>query len=481
MKGWREKALIGSVAVIVAITFIIRGTAAFFGIPILDGDATFFSPCIHNLATGVGFTHPFVEVIPNNPGKLCIWHGWLYPYLAALLPWSHSYQTIGVSNLVLCIFSLLASAIALFLISKNNRVLATLLCLPIALLVLHQVGRPELVVTGLVASAAIVLTTLSGKNAQRGLWGALLGITATASPSAGVSYALVTAGVSAIRSRTLKDFLLETSSVAVISILTLLVVTSLFAPISLEVWLNGILTNAKTQYVIREGSSAFITYYFLNPSFPLLAIYLVLGFLVLQLNIRKVTEWRKSFLLFLFSVLTAYVSYMAIRLPEANYNFMLLIPAILFASAQLIEAEPVAAKWLRYATIGASGVAAIALIYLNLTTLISLTGVTQPEFAAGMKVLAGRPGAVRTDAAFSVPLAEVIGYKHVNTAGETLDASYIVLKQANSAASTPPHIPGFRIMVNRFIQNAPSLFGIKIANTRRDWSYAIYCRSDVCP
>ena len=184
-----------------------------------------------------------------------------------------------------------------------------------------------------------------------------------------------------------------------------------------------------------------------------------------------------------FFVLTVYIFYMAIRMPQRNYNFMLLIPAIVFAGAHLIETAPVAAKWLRYSAIGISGVAAIALIYGNVTTLISLTGVTEPEFEAGMKFLSSRPGIVLTSEAFRVPLAEVIGYKRVkfdprSAVNNGVDASYIVLKQANSGKLTPPQIPFFRIMVNRFAQNRPGLLSVKIANTRKDWGYAIYCRGD---
>lgn len=478
-KGSSEKVLIAAVAALIVATFMMHWIAAFSGIPILDGDALYFSPCIYNDAIGIGFTHPFWEVIPNNPGKLCIWHGWLYPHLAALLPWSKSYQTIGVSNLVLCVLSFLLSAVAVFLISKKNHVIAVLLCLPITLLVLHQVGRPELVVTGLIASAGIVLATSAKGITQRVALGALLGITAAASPSAGVCYALVTAELSVIRSRNFKDFLHDTLSQAMISVLMLLVATSLFAPVRLGAWLNGITSNATTHIILRESSTTLLKYYVFNPGFPLLAIYFIPVAVAIHLSVRKVMGWRKCLLLWLFVAQIAYVFYTAVRIPEANYNFMILIPAVLFADAHFVTTEP-ASKWLRYAIISVSGVAAIALMYTNLTVFSSLTGITQPEFALGMKVLSGQTGLVRTDMAFGVPLAEVIGYKHVSVAPDTRDASYIVVKQANSSALIPPQIPGYKIMINRFQQDSPRLFGIKIGNTRKDWSYAIFCRSDIC-
>jgi hypothetical protein len=491
MKDWLKKALIGSVSVIIAITFIVDGMAAFSGIPIPDGDAAAFYSCIFTFATTYKFTNPFIG--------LCIKHGWLYPYLTALFPWSKSYQTIGISNLIICMISFVISAVALSLISQKYRLLEVLLCLPIALLVRYQQGRPELVVTGLVAGAAIVLTSPIQRNEYRRVWwGALLGITAAASPSAGVSYAVLTVAVSAIRSPDSKEFLLETLSLGIISVLTLLGATLLFAPVSLEAWLIGIFTQAITDYVIPNRTlnvipngtlnvipngtlSDFLKYYVFNPGFPALVIYLLLGVAVMYKNIKINSGWRQLLLMASFFVLTVYIFYMAIRMPQRNYNFMLLIPAIVFAGAHLIETAPVAAKWLRYGTIGISGVAAIALIYGNVTMLISLTGVTEPQFEAGMKFLSSRPGIVQTSMAFGVPLAEVIGYKRVkvrSAVNNGLDASYIVLKQANSGKLTPPQIPFFRIMVNRFAQNIPGLLGVKIANTRKDWGYAIYCRGD---
>jgi hypothetical protein len=485
MKDWLKKALIGSVAVIIAITFIVDGMAAFSGIPIADGDAAGFYLCIFTYATTYKFTNPF--------SGLCIQHGWLYPYLTALFPWSKSYQTIGISNLIICMISFVISAVALILISQKYRLLGVLLCLPIALLVWYQQGRPELVVTGLVAGAAIVLTNPIQRNEYRRVcWGALLGITAAASPSAGVSYAVLTVVVSAIRSPDSKEFLLETLSLGIISVLTLLGATLLFAPVNLEAWLSSIFTQAITYYVIPTGTlnvipsgmlSNFVEYYVFNTGFPVLGIYLLLGVIIMYKNIKINSGWRQLLLMASFFVLTVYIFYMAIRMPQRNYNFMLLIPAIVFAGAHLIETAPVAAKWLRYSAIGISGVAAIALIYGNVTTLISLTGVTEPEFEAGMKFLSSRPGIVLTSTAFRVPLAEIIGYERVkfdprSAVNNGVDASYIVLKQANSGKLTPPQIPFFRIMVNRFAQNRPGLLSVKIANTRKDWGYAIYCRGD---
>jgi hypothetical protein len=484
MKGWRENALVGSVAAIVFITFTVQAIAAFFGIPILDGDADFFSPCIFDLATGRGFVHPFVFVIPNNPDRLCIWHGWLYPYLTALFSWSDSYQTINVSNMVLCIISFLISAAALFLISKKNRALAALLCLPIALLVLQQVGRPEVVVTGLVGSAAIALTKFVRRNGQITALAPLLGITAAASPSAGVSYAMLTAALSAIRSPTCKGFFYRTPSIGLISVITLMVSTLAFAPVGLTIWLNGIFTNAITQYVERKDAYSarlFMTYYGFNPKFPMLVIYLCLGFYIFYITIKNATGWRKSYLITFGFVLTIYIINMAIKLPETDYNFILLIPAIVFATAHFIETESLVARRLRYTAIGISAVAAVSLIYLNLTTLISLAGVTQPEFEAGINFLSRRLGMVETNLTFGVPLAEVVGYERVTVSADAHQASYIVSQQANSGTLMPRQIPGFRIIVNRFNEKPPGLFGIRIANTRKDWSYAIYCRNDVCP
>ena len=47
-----RSALIWLIAAFIAVTFLIRIVAALHGIPILDGDANNFSPCIHNLALG---------------------------------------------------------------------------------------------------------------------------------------------------------------------------------------------------------------------------------------------------------------------------------------------------------------------------------------------------------------------------------------------------------------------------------------------
>jgi hypothetical protein len=489
--GWREKALVGAVAAIVFTTFTVQGIAAFFGIPILDGDATYFSPCIVDLATGRGLIHPFVSIIPNNPGRLCTWHGWLYPYLTALLPWSHSYQTIIVSNIALCIIFFLISATTLFLILKKSRALAALLCVPITLLVLEQVGRPELVVTGLVASAGIALTRFIRRNGETPVLAVLLGITATASPSAGASYAMLTTALSALRSRTYKEFFYRTLSAALISVLTVLAFTLFLAPVGLSIWLIGMYNNAVTRYLyINEiyNWGEFMRYYVFNVKFPMLISYLFLGVFVLYIVIKTTTGWRKSFLITLSLGLITYIYKVAIKSPEANYNFALLIPAIVFTSAHLIETEslfPQRPKYtltqrLKYTAISMSGIAAIALMYLNLTTFISLAGVTQPEFEAGMKFLSDRPGIVETSMAFGVPLAEVIGYKRVTVNPDAHQESYIVLQQANSGSLIPRQIPGFRIMVNRFIDKPPSLLGLRVANTRKDWSYAIYCRSDVC-
>lgn len=475
-----ERVICGMAILLVCAAFVVRWHAAFVGIPILDGDATFFSPCIHNLAKGKGFTHPFVEVIANNPLKLCIWHGWLYPYLAALLPWSASYELINVSNLFLGYICFALAMSALYRVSERDWKATTALGLPLALLMLHQVGRPELIVTGLVAGVVLALSVSMRDNLRSIIWGILLGLTGTASPSAGVSYAIVTLLVSVLKSSTYKDFLRESISVGAIAFTTLLVVTASFAPVKLSVWLHGIFTNAQTQYISRSGTSDILKYYILNPSFPFLALYLVVGSLVLYDCWRRASDWKKTACLGLSAAIVVYVYYMAVRLPEANYNFALLVPAILFASAHIIARKTLYSKPMRRASLGLGAFGAVALTYVSMTTLISLEGTTEQRFTSGMKFLQSRTGRVQTAQAFAVPLAEVIGYDRVSINLSSSNVAYIVAKQANSSASMPARIPGFRVLIDRFDHKPPSFLGFKIANTRRDWSYAIYCRVGNC-
>ena len=452
--------------------------------PIPDGDAVFFLPCAVDLATGKGLTHPFYAVIPDNPARLCVWHGWFFPYLTALLPWSRSYATVGISLQLTGLACLGLAVWALLRVGRGTPQLAAVSCLPMTLLIQAQIGRPEPIVTGCAAGIALVVASGWPSLAKQIAWGALLGIIAVTSPAAGVAYAIVSVMLCVMMARSFAAAAIGAGLIATASLAVLLIATVALAPTPLTTWLWGIATNVRVQYVERTSAASLIEYYVTSAHFPGLVVYLACLAAAAVAIVSGVSGWRRWGLLVLLLALFAFVYRMALRLPETSYNFLALTPVVVAVSLVLARSRGIMGPCLTGALVLQASVAAAGLAYQDASTLAALRGLGAQAFEQRIRAaLSSRPGVVAADPPLAVVISNALGPTRVQARlGTSIGArvDYLALHQANSAFAQPPSVPGFKLLTNGF-GPAPRLLGVKIGHTPKDWSYAIYCRASACP
>jgi len=139
--------------------FLVHMAADINGASLSFDDDIWFQPIVLSFAETGRLIHPFMSPIRANDEGLLLWHGWLMPVVNGatqnLFGVDGGYASIKFSAHVLA--SLIFTGFAAFFVKVMGPVRASVI-LPILLCVfLYQVGRPEIVASGVLLAYLIII------------------------------------------------------------------------------------------------------------------------------------------------------------------------------------------------------------------------------------------------------------------------------------------------------------------------------------
>jgi hypothetical protein len=164
-----------------------------------------------------------------------------------------------------------------------------------------------------------------------------------------------------------------------------------------------------------------------------------------------------------------------IQIPELSYNVLLFAPAVFAANLYLASRHGKEGGWLRRGTALAQGLTGLG--YLRNLVLFGLfltQGVPLAEARAAVRRLPPRAPLAVTPSLWVVsedydrmtvfPLAE----------GPRPGAGAVMIQQSYTGLTSPPAIPGYHLVEDRFLPRPGTLLGLRVANTTPGYGYAVY-------
>ncbi|MDG4649149.1 hypothetical protein P6F26_11890 [Roseibacterium sp. SDUM158017] len=460
-----------------------------YGVAITSGDENWFFPISWAYSeTGMLF-HPFATPVPDNPNGELIWHGWLTPLLLGALQPLAGYAHIKLSAHVLALAMLGGYA---WFIVKRFGMSAAILCVPIlGALFVYQAGRPELLLSGLIL-AYLLLFERADRLILDGLVLALLAVT---SPVAGFMIGILMMLRRADDFPVGRDLLYHIARLCVVVPLLAGALTLFLAGLNPFEWIRGVATHGTV--VVLRSDGQFIDCFIRLTEFPMSVLTIVLA-LILALSRFQRGQALSSVLLAMFVVS---IWLFAIRDPSTVYNLLALTPLVL---VDLLERQRRFFMIARSAVIGSMAVLALtSSIALARTGAMSVLNLQNGRNAAGfLDALDGLPTNGRlVFEARSAPLVmsalgdavptypwdarrvTVRGHLAMANAAasEGLDGpTYRLIVQAHSGRLAPMLLAGECLLANAFHLTRPSIFGVAVGNTYKDFAFAIASEGDVC-
>jgi len=448
-------------------------------------------PAAINLKAGHGLTNSLWEVNPDPTGQhRFLEHPALFQMVVSACMWKSETRNAFIVTAIFNAFTLTLYAAVLSTAKFARRLIASipgfavLLSSMFALAFLiftDAVGRPETLST-LILSLALALVTWLPRKFWPACLGCTIGVAAAIHPVHGIFIACL-AGMAFLLTASLSQAIREAMLAAVIGLALFLVLLNLSPYPVLEtlqaVARHGALAN-ESDYRISELSAFYLK---LAPwsGLYLLGLSLVLvWFGVYSWRSAEVRMMRWARLLAFF--LTAFAfCFFSLRRPSASYYLMMLAPACAAGALYLFDICG-GKDSRRLATIPLWILAAFLTMFsLCLARDIALFidyGTEGVSFADAQKdfrrLLRSTDQVISVSESFWVLADEFERIRIVERGHPSGDL--MVLQQTQRGSLSPPVIPGYRLVSQRFISHPPKWFGLPIARTMPGYSFAVFAR-----
>jgi len=416
----------------------------------------------------------------------------LFPYIVAvickLLPDTYNQFNISLSIIdISSVIILLRSAyiyIRNYNINYNIYFYLFLTIWTIALFSFHGTvdGRPEILSDFFIA--CFLLNNLSSKSKYilNIINGILIGLNAINSPISTFYLIIITAGILFYNNNFKVKPILQT-------VLGFSVVFACFAslyPYHLIDLFHGLIKHSGNVVVKRanDGSDRLewlSKIYFFTPFHPFAAIsFLISIFYTLYFLIKR----KKVLSVACFVLLFMAIYYFAFKNVLMSYNMFVLSSLYVFALLMLmidilnrkLFVNFLNASFLILFTIlivNSLGLFRTALLYFSTQDKVVTIDKVEREINFLSKKLKKDKKILLTFSLWQPALNQVNSVTSY-TSTENPIIQYVIYQQSNSGLSTPPNLPGFKLIKNGFIPNHPMFWKIKIGNTYPYYQIAIY-------
>lgn len=285
-------------------------------------DQNWFLPVVTSVHEGA-LEHPFFR-LAGAENNLFNWHGWLTPYLYDFFLLNGRYELTLLSGIPWIFISLIMAGVIIW--NRTSWLFFVILMTAYAGICFYHLGRPELVAQPFILATAYVLTSNGSILLKSLSVGVLCAIIALISPILSVMACTI-----AIIYFRLSDEYIEKFWQGVVCCITSFVATILVSvaanhDISIISWIDGLLThgqNISQRANIRQISDFYLTHRYL----PLLLLPLLGVLLVLCEHCIVLRDW---ILIVLTVFLTALITMTSIKNPLAHYNFVGILPLLMF-------------------------------------------------------------------------------------------------------------------------------------------------------
>lgn len=485
--------VIGAAAVVAGILLLF----AFYAYPAPGQDSSVFLPLAINLAKGKGMVNEVHHFLYPAP---------LFPLIISWLMWAPTPQSALAVAGVFAALNIILSAFLFYRVAtlREQRLTwfrALLIVMSLAGLATYfgyGQARPELFASFLLLIACCVTFYWNDSWSANWLWGGYgvtLGVMGAAHPNGALLFALlVGAFCSALFS--MREAVVKLAWVYGVP-LSGLGLLALVSPDRAAGMMGGVYDvgmRLLTPNFLFSSQYSLINYYIVQPNaFFFGAVYLIaiIGTLHLGYRYRRRIAAPVFFAGFV-SLLLFIVYVTAIRTPNRNYNLLLFAP-LFFAFniyyLKYLTSDFARAVDLRYmpGVVRVGYVAVLALTTLGFLRNVALfpiylqDGMTLPEARAAIAELG----------VLDESDSEVRVTKSLWTLTERYDriyfcppprkcankADWLIVQQRDSGGATPPKKAGERQLVyDCFVHQTPRLLGIKLANSMRGYSFAVYAR-----
>jgi hypothetical protein len=458
--------VIATLVFLLSAFWLVTAIVAVQGKLLLGGDGQDFASASMFLRNRGLLANPFYDPLAENPQHLILWHGWLMPWLQGILSPTATYG----SFLLSCV---LISVAVLAIYSKvlaNQQILVRLLMLTtISTVLYYHWGRPELVVSLLIAIFLLVRGSVYRSVAIDGI---LLGLCFCANPTACVSLGLLWA-LDASKERAFRAFLSHTVAAVAAAVGTVFLATTLIAQYDIVDWLRGLIEHAAI-IGARDHGDSYLRYYIAAPEFPGLFLAVIFGVITLIDASQPKTPLR-IFLCITFGV------WMLTRLesPHAVYNAIFMIPLAVYASKDRLDFRS-ASKFFRVVAITSfllsAAIASLATtrqLFLNVDLVafgVSAGDLIDAVDAQDYEFL---PETNSPLVATNLYLSSGSSEQNVE-AGDQFSADRRIVTQAYTGVRGPlERRVGQRVLLDRFHTDRPQFLEIPLGYTRKDWAFAI--------
>jgi len=446
--------------------------------PLMDGDGVAYFPPVVEWSLKRPLTNPvwlppLNDSIDGPNGRRYIYHGFLYSLAVGGLAQrlgGGPQATVAAAYVLHGLVAVAGALVVLFWAEARGwtRVILAGL-LPVAWL--------ELSVTwhGRVEPLAILIIAVGcwGWGALRPLWReGIVGFAATllffTSPACGVLGSFCVAAAIA-RSHDGSPVSPRLFALAAGSVVGAAIAISVY-PFPIRDWVGGVIRHGRINLGLPVGRG-FVATWLASPQLPLLMISFALLAAVAGRRVLDVQPSRSRTQTAVFAALAAIFGLGLVRLAllktEASYNAVVWMP--LFASI----AASGRSRWQSWAVVIAFVFPAIGFVRSS-AVLASQLRPNAVSFHDAQEAIRGlTPSGCSVSSglwmAASDSVAVTVG------AMPSTPARYYVRQQANLGLSSPPDLPGYRLVQNRF-GAAVRLFGLPVARTASGWNFAVYER-----
>jgi hypothetical protein len=448
------------------------GAAVF---PVPSGDSHAFVPPALLLKAGGGLRNPISDLTrrldPTGQARY-LQYPPLFPWiLSRLMP----RPTPSAAFLAIAGLNAVNVILCALLFARSARSLpwaAAMALLGIAtLLAGEQTGRPEVLATLWVLLAIHLHLALPLKRSWLPV-GVILGLLGATHPVGALLLGLLAVLAYAARLPTGRALRMASGTLAV----SLAVFAGVLAasPFGLHETLEGIRRHGGA-VAARSSQGTLMPYWITNPGGTLYALpYLLLIALLAwraarrELPVRSPALFAAAFL-----PLLAVAWRTGIQIPELSYNVLLFAPAVFAANLRLAGGGE--GTWTSRGTALVHGLTGLG--YLRQLVLFGLfltQGIPLAEARGGFQRLPVDARVAVTPSLWVVaedyermtvfPLAE----------GPRPGAGAVMIQQSYTGLTSPPPLPGYHLLEDRFLPRPAILLGARVANTVPGYGYAIY-------
>jgi hypothetical protein len=450
----------GVAIVVAAVVLLIRIVASWFGVPSPSGDQLYFMPVAYVATKGGALHHPFWSPAGDLGGPYD-WHGWLYPIVLSWSPFSSSAAGVVFSATILGVLCL---APWFFLAGRLKepllRAAYVISCVAIGL---YQIGRPESLMTLWLGLLVLAFLNLGGQK-KAAASGVVLALGFVTQPTVAAIALLLSVGTNFFLNRETRWKATHANAQLAAWLAISFAAIWIVAPLGLVEWISGVTTHAQVMAQRSDsGPREFLQYYLLTQSLPFFAGYVV-AVVAISFSLARTgrlgspNSWSLVSIIIIWLLL---VWYTAIRIPATFYNLVALGPVIFLLAA-----------WKR------AGLWAV-----GLTSIAFCMGLVHGSIVAVYSVVQGVPISrleeyVRSQSKCQfaaapeawMPVQEALGRPPC-----TLQCDAMLKLMANTGNERAPAFLSGRVLIFETLgDGVPSVFGVPLARTLKDYAFAVY-------